>query len=92
MDYINLQKSDLSVSRLCIGGDPMGGHAWGAVQESELEEAVKVGIDKGINFFDTAGIYGLGEAERILGKALGTRFITQHCEKPLSAGSYSVHS
>ena len=71
MEYITLANSDLTVSRLCIGGDPMGGHGWGVVQESDLLEAVQAGIDAGINFFDTADIYGLGRAEELLGKALG---------------------
>ena len=73
MEYIKLENSNLDVSRLCIGGDPMGGHGWGVVQKDSLIEAVNVGIDMGINFFDTADVYGLGEAERILGVALGQR-------------------
>ena len=72
MEYITLRNSQLQVSRLCIGGDPMGGHAWGVTDENELIEAVHTGIDAGINFFDTADVYGLGTAERILAKALGT--------------------
>lgn len=70
MEYIILKNSDLRVSRICIGGDPMGGHAWGRTDETELIEAVHTGMDKGINFFDTADIYGLGKAETILGKAV----------------------
>lgn len=73
MDYIILQHSELKVSRIAIGGDPMGKHGWGEVQESALNEAINIGIDNGINFFDTADIYGFGEAERILGESLGKR-------------------
>lgn len=73
MEYIKLRNSELYASRICIGGDPMGGHAWGATSEAELIEAVNVGIDAGINMFDTADVYGLGQAESILGKALGVR-------------------
>lgn len=71
MEYITLKNSDLNVSRLCMGGCPMGGYGWGEVQENELIEAVHVAIDKGINFFDTADTYGLGQSEVTLGKALG---------------------
>lgn len=71
MEYITLKNSDLNVSRLCMGGCPMGGYGWGAVQENELIEAVCTAIDKGINFFDTADTYGLGQSEKTLGKALG---------------------
>ena len=70
MEYICLRNSDLNVSRICIGGDPMGGHGWGKTNEAELIQAVNVGIENGINFFDTADVYGLGTAETVLGKAL----------------------
>lgn len=73
MEYITLKKSELKVSRICIGGDPMGMHAWGETDEKELMEAVCCGIENGINFFDTADVYGLGKAEELLGKALQGR-------------------
>lgn len=70
MEYITLKNSELKVSRICIGGDPMGGHAWGRTDDSELIGAVRAGIDRGINFFDTADVYGLGKAEELLGRAV----------------------
>lgn len=70
MDHIVLKNSELRVSRICIGGDPMGMHAWGRTDETELTEAVWSGLDRGINFFDTADVYGLGKAEELLGKAI----------------------
>lgn len=73
MEYITLKNSDLRVSRLCVGGCPMGGHGWGNVQEQELIDAVHAALDQGINFFDTADTYGLGQSEKTLGKALGSR-------------------
>lgn len=73
MEYLTLKNSDLNVSRLCMGGCPMGGYGWGNVQEKELIEAVHAAIDCGINMFDTADTYGLGQSERTLGKALGTK-------------------
>lgn len=73
MEYITLQNSELRVSRLCMGGCPMGGYGWGQVQENELLDAVNAALDIGINFFDTADTYGLGQSERTLGKALGSR-------------------
>lgn len=51
----------------------MGGYGWGNVQEKELIEAVHTALDYGITIFDTADTYGLGQSERILGKALGER-------------------
>lgn len=73
MEYVTLKNSDLKVSRLCMGGCPMGGYGWGDVQEKELVEAVNTAIDNGVNIFDTADTYGLGQSERTLGKALGSR-------------------
>lgn len=73
MEYITLKNSDLRVSRLCMGGCPMGGYGWGQVEEHELVDAVNAALDQGINFFDTADTYGLGQSEKTLGKALGNR-------------------
>ena len=73
MEYITLRHSDLRVSRLCMGGCPMGGYGWGNVQEQELLDAIHTAVDSGVNFFDTADTYGLGQSERTLARALGPR-------------------
>ena len=73
MEYSKIKNTDLDVSRICMGGCPMGGYGWGAVQETELIDAVQAALDNGINFFDTADTYGLGQSEITLGKALGER-------------------
>lgn len=73
MEYIKLQNSDLMVSCLCMGGCPMGGYGWGNVQEQELLDAIACAVDNGINFFDTADTYGLGQSEKTLAKGLGSR-------------------
>ena len=74
MEYIRLKNSDLRVSRLCMGGCPMGGYDWGSdIVEDELVAAVHCAIERGVNFFDTADTYGLGQSERTLGKALKGR-------------------
>ena len=56
-----------------MGGCPMGGYGWGNVQESELLDAISEALNKGVNFFDTADTYGLGQSERTLAKGLGER-------------------
>lgn len=73
MEYITLKNSDLKVSRLCMGGCPMGGYGWGDTQEKDFLEAINVAIDNGLNFFDTSDTYGLGQSEKTLGKGLGSR-------------------
>ena len=74
MDYITLGKSDLNVSRICLGcmgfGDPtIGQHSW-TVGEAGTREIVKYALDEGINFFDTAIAYQLGTSEQYLGRVL----------------------
>ncbi|MDP3177185.1 MAG: aldo/keto reductase [Spirochaetaceae bacterium] len=74
MEYANLGKSGLKVSRICLGcmsyGDPdRGHHAW-ALGEGESRPFIKEALELGINFFDTANMYSRGASEEIVGKAL----------------------
>ncbi len=70
MQKVTIKKTDLAVSALCMGGCPLGGYGWGDTKREELISAVKTAVDNGINFFDTADTYGLGESERTLAEAL----------------------
>lgn len=70
-DAVTLGSSGTLIPRLGFGGCPMGQHGWGATDEQQLVEAVRVAFDHGVRFFDTADVYGQGTSERILGKALG---------------------
>ncbi len=72
MQKVQIKKTDLEVSALCMGGCPLGGYGWGDVSRNKLTDAVRVAVDNGINFFDTADTYGLGESERTLSEALGS--------------------
>ncbi len=72
MQKVQIKKTDLTVSALCMGGCPLGGYGWGNTVRQDLIDAVRVALDSGINFFDTADTYGLGESERTLAEALGT--------------------
>ena len=78
MEYINLGKTGLKVSRLCLGMMSYGSkqeREW-HLEEKEALPFVKRALDAGINFFDTADVYSLGETEKILGnllKKLGVR-------------------
>lgn len=85
MEYTTLKNTDLKVSRICMGGCPMGGYGWGEVQENELIDAVHAALDQGITFFDTADTYGLGQSEITLGKALG-----EHRKDVIVASKFGV--
>ena len=74
MQYNTLGKTDLKVSRLCLGcmtfGEPdRGKHAWTLPEESS-RLIIKHALDGGINFFDTANSYSDGSSEEIVGRAL----------------------
>jgi len=72
-DTVALGSTDQQISRLGLGGGPLGRHGFGPVDESELIATVHHAVDLGVNFFDTADVYGLGESERLLCQALGNR-------------------
>lgn len=74
MEYRKLGNTGMDVSRICLGamsfGDPENWiHQW-VLKENESRPLIKQALELGINFFDTANVYSLGESERILGKAL----------------------
>ena len=73
MEKIKIKNSDLEVSRLCIGGCPMGGYGWGKVCDDDLIDVINQAVEMGINFFDNADTYGLGKSEETLGKGLGNK-------------------
>jgi len=74
MIYTKLGKSDLNVSRICMGcmgiGDPSKSMNKWSVPEEESREIIRYALDQGINFFDTAMSYQEGNSEEVLGKAL----------------------
>lgn len=73
MKYVNLGKTGLKVSKICLGCMGFGGDRGGIeakVGEEEARKIIKYALNQGINFFDTANYYSLGESEEILGRAL----------------------
>ena len=78
MQYRNFGTTGLRVSEIgfgawAIGGDAMIGTTaigWGPADDALSREAISAALDAGINFFDTADIYGLGHSEKLLGKEL----------------------
>ncbi|MGH8150061.1 MAG: aldo/keto reductase [Steroidobacteraceae bacterium] len=70
MEYVRLGSSGLKVSRVCLGCMSFGsGFDW-MLPEEPSQAIVRKALDAGINFFDTANVYSLGESEQILGRAL----------------------
>ena len=72
MQYVNLGKSGLKVSRLCLGMMTYGTPAWRpwVLDEEASRPFIKKALDVGINFFDTANMYSKGVSEELTGKLL----------------------
>ena len=73
MEYTKLGKSDLNVSRVCLGcmsfGEVSEGwHEW-VLNQEQTDEMIKKALELGINFFDTANIYGKGSSETFIGNS-----------------------
>ncbi|MDS0281693.1 aldo/keto reductase [Haloarcula onubensis] len=72
MEYTTLGSTGMEVSRICLGCMSFGTSEWRdwVLDEDESREIIERAIDLGINFFDTANMYSLGESERVLGNVL----------------------
>jgi 1-deoxyxylulose-5-phosphate synthase len=72
MNYTNLGKTGLKVSRICLGCMSYGlkeEREWG-LDEEQSRPFIKRALELGINFFDTANMYGTGRSEEVLARAL----------------------
>ncbi|HEX6945443.1 MAG TPA: aldo/keto reductase [Casimicrobiaceae bacterium] len=93
MDYRRLGRTDMDVSVIGFGAWAIGG-SWGAVDDEESMAALHAAIDSGVNFIDTADVYGDGRSERLVARLrrerpsdriwvatkAGRRLPTQVCE------------
>jgi aryl-alcohol dehydrogenase-like predicted oxidoreductase len=70
MERVRFGHTDLEVSVLVLGTWVTGGWAWGGSDENESLKAILRAFEAGINFIDTAPVYGFGKAEQLVGKAL----------------------
>ena len=76
MDYVNLGRTGLRVSRVCLGMMSYGKHEsreW-ALEEPDAEPIVRRAVEGGITFFDTADVYNGGQSEVITGRLLRKLF------------------
>jgi aryl-alcohol dehydrogenase-like predicted oxidoreductase len=73
MEYAKLGQTDLEVSVVTFGCWAMGGEGWGEADDQAAVAAARHALDLGINFYDTADIYGRGHSEELLREAFGAR-------------------
>jgi aryl-alcohol dehydrogenase-like predicted oxidoreductase len=79
----SLGRSNIEISALGMGCWAIGGPffdretrtplGWGEVDDQESMQAIHCAMELGVNFFDTANVYGAGHSERVVGKAIAGR-------------------
>ncbi len=70
MEKVRFGQTDLEVSVLVLGTWVTGGWAWGGADDEQSLTAIRRALELGVNFIDTAPVYGFGRSERIVGQAL----------------------
>src|SRR5690554_4681107 len=74
MQTRQLGNSDMQITRIGFGAWALGGggwaFAWGPQDDADSIAAIHAAIDRGINWIDTAAVYGLGHSEEVVGRAL----------------------
>lgn len=73
MEIKRLGKTDFLISRIGFGGVAIGGFHYGKTEDKESVAAIKKALKLGVNFFDTADIYGFGKSEKVLSIGLGRK-------------------
>ena len=104
MQYINLGKTGLKVSRICLGMMTYGTPKWRdwVLNEEESRPFIQRALEAGINFFDTANAYSAGVSEEITGRALrdfarreeviiATKLFFPYNDKPNQGGLSRLH-
>jgi aryl-alcohol dehydrogenase-like predicted oxidoreductase len=73
MDYVNLGRSGLKVSRACLGAMMFGTSDRAPCPEDEARRVIDAFLDTGANFIDTADVYSRGQSEEVVGRAIAGR-------------------
>jgi aryl-alcohol dehydrogenase-like predicted oxidoreductase len=84
-----LGNSDLAITSIGVGAWAMGGggwqFSWGAQEDTDSIAAIRAALDAGVNWIDTAAVYGLGHSEEVVGKAIerlaNKPYIFTKCER-----------
>lgn len=72
MNYRQLGRTDMHVSEISFGAWAIGG-SWGPVKDEESYAALNRAVDLGVNFIDTADVYGDGRSEQLIGRLVNER-------------------
>ncbi len=98
MKYNELGRTGLKISEIGFGAWAIGAD-WGKVEEEESMAALHKAVDLGVNFFDTADVYGMGRSERLIARLRRERTETIHVAtkagrrlSPHVAGGYTAEN
>lgn len=89
MQTRQLGNSDMKLTAIGVGAWAIGGggwaFGWGPQDDSESVDAIRAALDQGMNWIDTAAVYGLGHSEEVVAKALEGRsdrpYVFTKCER-----------
>ncbi|WP_319480634.1 aldo/keto reductase [uncultured Draconibacterium sp.] len=70
MDKVQLPASDVKITPITFGAWAIGGWFWGGAEENESVKAIEAAIANGMTTIDTAPVYGFGQSEEFVGKAI----------------------
>ncbi|MFD2612452.1 aldo/keto reductase [Paenibacillus gansuensis] len=73
MHYRKLGKTGIEISEIGFGAWAIGGDAWGPVEDTQSIEAMNKALELGVNFIDTADVYGSGHSETLVAKVIKGR-------------------
>jgi aryl-alcohol dehydrogenase-like predicted oxidoreductase len=96
MQYKKLGKTGFEISRISLGTWQVGGR-WGTeFDHDNADRILNLAVDKGINFIDTADVYGNGESEKAIGRLLKNRseriYVATKCSRRLSPHTAREHT
>src|SRR5262249_29296588 len=89
MQMKRLGNSDMELTPIGVGAWAMGGggwaFAWGPQDDDQSIDAIRAALDGGVNWIDTAAVYGLGHSEEVVARALqgrsGKPYVFTKCER-----------
>ena len=73
MEYRELGRTGWKISSISYGAWAIGGDAWGKTDDTESMRSLHAAVDLGVNFIDTADVYGDGHSEKLIGRLLKER-------------------
>ena len=73
MRYRPLGQSGIQASVVAFGAWAIGGWRWGGTDAEKSVQAIRAALDAGVNFIDTAAVYGFGVSEELVGQAIQGR-------------------